>query len=209
MSMTITVEDTATPALKRYMAALRDRRPLHEAMGLAVRTQVMNHLRTVKVPQGNRLGGQSTGFWKEAMESVRSTASDSEATVSISKRGVALQYYGGTVRVKNKPWLTIPINPAAHGKSVAEMGVKFYRFLSKKGNWILATDPDPGRVRKPKTGERPNATRIPRYRGGVPLYLLKKQVTVRPHADVIPTREYMAEMAARAAKSYMGRRLAA
>ncbi len=209
MSMTITIEDTATPAIRRYLAALRDRRPLHAEMGMAVEAQVAKHMRTVKEPQGNRLSAPSTGFWKEAIGSIRGTADNEAAVVSISKRGVALQYYGGTVRAKNKPYLTIPISPLSHGKSVAEMGGKFYRFLSKKGNLILATDPNPGRAGKPRVGQRLKTARIPRYRGGVPLYVLKKQVTVRPHADVLPDRAELERTATRALNNYIGRRLAA
>jgi hypothetical protein len=202
MSMTITIEDTATPALRRAMAALKDRKALHAEMGMAVERQVVRHFRTVKVPQGNRLRGVSTGFWKKAAASVKGTASETEAVVRVPARGVALQYYGGTVKAKGKP-LTIPIHPAAHGKSVAEMGVKVYRFLSKKGNWILATDPNTARSGKPRAGKSLNATRIPRYRGGTPLYVLKQAVTIKPHADVLPTREELTETAREQARRYL------
>lgn len=156
--MNVTIEDRATPEVRAYIARLSDRTQLHDEMGMAVERQVVKHLRTVKVPQGNRLGAPSTGFWKSAIDSVVGTADAQAATVSIPARGVALQYYGGAVRAKTKPFLTIPIHAAAHGKSVEELGVRVYRFLSKKGNLILATDPAPprsgssGRERKPRTG---------------------------------------------------------
>ena len=117
--VTITVEDSATPELRAEMARLTDRKPLHAEMGMAVERLVARHLRATKLPQGNRLGAPSTGFWKKAIDSVVGTANATEAVVSIPSRGVALQYYGGTVKPQRAEDLTIPIHAVAHGKSVA------------------------------------------------------------------------------------------
>lgn len=201
--MTITVEDHATPGLKAMMARLRERQPLHAEMGMGVERLVARHMRLTKVPQGNRLSAPSTGFWQKAINSIRGTATDAEATVTIPARGVALQYHGGTVTAKSKPYLTIPISPLSHGKSVKEMGGHLYRFLSKKGNLILATDPNPargagGKPRKPRSGP-------PRYRGGTPLYLLKKAVRIHAHADVLPDDTAIGAEAVKAASKYIAR----
>ena len=201
--MTITVEDHATPGLRAMMARLRDRTALHAEMGMAVERQVARHMRDTKVPQGNRLGGTSTGFWMKAIASIKGTSDRNAARVWIPARGVALQYYGGTVRAKNKPYLTIPISPLSHGKSVKEMGGHLYRFLSKKGNLILATDPNPSRggsskSRKPRSGP-------PRYRGGTPLYVLLKSVHINAHPDVLPQEAAIGAEAAKAATKYIAR----
>lgn len=202
----ITIADQVTPEVRKFIAALEDRRALHAEMGMAVETQVLRHIRTVKVPQKNRLGATSTGFWQRALASVKGDSDNTGATVRIPARGVALQYYGGTVRAQNKPWLTIPIHAAAHGKRAFEIGKPLYRFMSKAGNWILATDPTGG-VRSGRTRQRKERSGPPRYRGGVPLYVLKKSVSVRAHEDVLPTQEAMGKTAADAASAYVGRRL--
>lgn len=201
--MTVTVTDYATPGLKAALARLGSRRELNAEMGMAAERLVARHMRAVKVPQGNRLGGTSTGFWQKAINSIRGTATDQEATVTIPARGVALQYYGGTVRPTQKAYLTIPINAMAHGKSAREIGAKLYLFRSKKGNMILATDPDP---RRGSTGKpRKKRARLGGYRGGTPLYVLKKSARVLPHPDVLPEIGQIGEAAAKAAEAYIGR----
>lgn len=202
--VTITVEDSATPELRAEMARLTDRKPLHAEMGMAVERLVARHLRATKLPQGNRLGAPSTGFWKKAIDSVVGTANATEAVVSIPSRGVALQYYGGTVKPQRAEYLTIPIHAVAHGKSVAELGLPVYRFLSKKGNWLLAEDPRGGRK---GDGSRRKSAGPPRYRGGQPLYLLRKRATIRPHPDVLPSEAEIAATAHEAATKYIARRL--
>jgi hypothetical protein len=201
--MTITVEDHATPGLRSMMARLADRTALHAEMGMAVERQVARHMRGSVALKPNRLGAPSTGFWQKAINSIRGTATDSEATVSIPARGVALQYYGGTVRPTSKEYLTIPIHAMAHGKSAREIGVRLYRFMSKKGNLILATDPNPRRGSTGKPSKK--RARLGGYRGGTPLYVLKRSARILPHPNVLPDAAALGAEAAKAAGAYIGR----
>lgn len=201
MKIEVAMNDLASAAIRGTLAKLSDRTALHAEMGFAVETLVARHMRATKVPQGNRLGAPSTGFWKAAIESITGSADADGAVVSIPHRGAALQYYGGTVSAKSKPYLTIPIHKRAHGKFARELGVKLYRFVSKAGNLILATDPKPqraasGRPRRERTGP-------PRYRGGIPMYVLKKAVTIRAHSDVLPGDDELLAGARTAAINYL------
>ena len=180
--MTFTEEDFATPALRGMIERLSDHRSLHARMAMAAEKTVLNHLRTVKLPQGNRFGAPSTGFWKKAIDSVFSTATGAEATVSIPARGVALQYYGGTVRPTNKQCLTIPLNAMAYGKSARELAplIRVKDVLFKKIG----------------DGSAANL---------VPMFALRKSVTIRPHPDVLPSKGVLAEVVATEAEIYCRR----
>lgn len=207
----IKVEDRATDFIKRQLKNLEDKRQLHAEMGMSVERKVLQHIRLVKVPQGNALRATSTGFWQKALASVRSTSDNIGATVSIPHKGVRMQYAGGTISTTKRS-LTIPINPLAHGKSVAEIGKELYVFLSKKENLILAIKPtsaeqaEYNKKRKKKTKGTGKPNPLP-YRGGKPLYVLKDSVTIKPHSDVLPTARELTNVATEAANNYIARRL--
>ena len=116
-------------AFEELKAKLENSAAMHAEIGLSVESLVISHIRTELLPKGNRLGAPSTGFWQKAIASVVGTSDASGATVSIPARGVALQYYGGTVfpsgrisEITGKPItkLTIPVNILAYGKSVGD-----------------------------------------------------------------------------------------
>jgi len=116
MQITVTVNDTATEALNRLGEGLGSRETLHSVMGMAVEAGIRNHLKSEGyVGRVNKLGGQSTGFWKGVSNSVASVADDDAATVSISARGAALQYFGGVVTPKKAKALAVPVHKSAHG----------------------------------------------------------------------------------------------
>lgn len=52
-------------------------------------------------------GGRS--FWQDAASSIFKSNTDTKASVVVNKPGVALQYYGGTVRPKKARNLAIPM----------------------------------------------------------------------------------------------------
>jgi hypothetical protein len=194
--MTITVEDHATPGLRAMMARLADRTALHAEMGMGVERLVARHMRTTKVPQGNRLGGTSTGFWMKAIASIKGTSDGNSATVSIPARGVALQYYGGTVRPKaGKKYLTIPACPEAHGKRASEIKGGY-----EQQEWLRTPYGRPFAIaEKIKVNRKGIQTR------GRILFWLKKSVTIRAHSDVLPEEAAIGAEAAKAAKKYIAR----
>jgi hypothetical protein len=96
-------------------AQLRDFIPsaetLAEAMGQGVFTLVKGHLAARNGRTSRRAGFPKSHYWAEAAKSVRKpSVSGSTATIEIDKEGVALHYYGGTVKPKKKA-LAIPLSP--------------------------------------------------------------------------------------------------
>lgn len=186
MNETITITDHATPELQRRIAALKDRQPLMRAMGLAVEKRVALNFTAVKMPQGNYLHGPSTGFWQEAASSVQVTATGDEAVIAVRKKGVRLQWLGGTVRPGDgKHWLTIPARSETHGKTAdaVEGGYENQEWLyGRNGPYAIASKAS-----------------------GVVLFWLKKEATIKPHADVLPKNEEMAKAAVKAAEGFLNR----
>ena len=192
--MTITVEDTATPGLQAMMARLANRQPIHAEMGLAVHKAVADHMLAVKVPQKNQLGGTSTGFWLKAIRSIGGKSDGTSATVTISKPGVALQYSGGTIKPRNKQWLTIPACAEAHGKSAREMPGGY-----AKQEWLFNRMGKPFAIAEKVAEQHGIQTR------GRILFWLTKSATIRPHADVLPSETTIASAAALAGERYIAR----
>lgn len=211
MRLVVNIADNLTPFLNGKIRRLQDRRGLHKAMGFAVEALVVGHIEQEMVPRGNKLGGTSTGFWQKAVNSARTEVDGDAATVIISARGTALQYFGGVVTAKNKPWLTIPIHSMAHGRAAEEIGMPLYRFTSKAGNEILATRPtkeDAKAFRKNQNKPRGKSSarggeKRRGYIGGIPVYVLKKSVTIPAHPEALPTMDAIAQAAADAARDFL------
>lgn len=98
---------------------------------------VRAHLRALDVARPNKLGGERTGYYAKAANSVTTDRVKGEVTIVIPHRGMALRYYGGVVRptgrnseVTGKPItrLTVPIHARAHGKEARDFpNLKFYK----------------------------------------------------------------------------------
>lgn len=116
MEIQVTFQGDAAEALARLGEGLGDGKKLHASMALGVEHALRQHLTDAGYTgRKNKLGGKSTGWWKGVSNSIASAATATEATVSISQRGIALQYYGGTVRPTKAKALSIPVHPSAHG----------------------------------------------------------------------------------------------
>lgn len=133
----------------------------------------------------NKLGGQSTGYWEKAGRATRSEAVGSEIKVWIVETqglgglvGLKRHYTGGgTIKpsgrmseVTKKPiqYLTIPISPSSHGKTVAMMqtlGVVYRKgsalFLAPQGAKKSDSDPAIFALKKSIGPQRPNPFILP------------------------------------------------
>ncbi len=67
-------------------------------------------------------GGRT--FWQDASNSIYKAHTEDSASVVVKKVGVALQYFGGTVRPKNGRNLAIPLRPEFYGRNPREMTAK-------------------------------------------------------------------------------------
>ena len=127
-------------------------------------------------------GGRS--FWQDAASSIFKSNTDTRASVVVNKPGVALQYYGGTVRPKKVRNLAIPMREEFRGKNPRELsGKKLFSFAQRKtlGKRFLA------------------------YRDGAALriaYLLTPKAVIRPHRDKFPSDRQILEGAKEIIKLY-------
>jgi len=146
----------------------------------------------------NKLGGTSTGYWLKAGDATAATVTGDTINIRVEETvgklvGVKRHYTGGgTIKpsgriseITGKPiqYLTIPINGAAHGKTVAIMkalGVDLYR----KGSALFA-----------KSGGT-------RSDSDVAMFALKKSIGPQtPNPSIIPTSQQYFETVALVVKN--------
>jgi hypothetical protein len=147
-------------------AQLRDFIPsaetLAEAMGSGVFNLVKGHLAARDKRPSRRSGFPKSHYWAEAATAVHGpTVSGSTATIEIDKEGVALHYYGGTVKPNKAKALAIPLSPL-----VADI------YPSEKGELDLIKTKKNAFLADPTTKEF--------------LYLLVPQVTIPADPTVLP-----------------------
>ena len=144
----------------------------------------------------NNLGGTTTNYWLRASQASVATVTGSDITIvvdAIKVRGIKRHYTGGgTIRpsgkiseITQKPikYLTIPINAAAHGNTVAMMqrlGVNLYR----RGSVLVA-----------QSGPEKSDS-------DVAMYALKKSIGPQtPNPAIIPTPQQYFETVALVVKN--------
>jgi hypothetical protein len=155
------------------------------------------HFYTYATAHPNKFGATSTGYWVNAGDNTVATSSGAVVNIEVVEKvgkvvGVRRHYTGGgTIKpsgriseITGKPiqYLTIPINGAAHGKTVAMMrtlGVDLYR----KGSALFA-----------KSGGT-------RSDSDVAMFALKKSVGPQtPNPSIIPTPQQYFETVATVVK---------
>lgn len=138
----------------------------------------------------NKLGGSTTSYWLRASDATRATSTGGTITVEVFESrgtggtgglvGVRRHYTGGgTIKpsgriseITGKPiqYLTIPIAPAAHGRTVAalmqRLGVDIYRkgsalYMHPKGSERSDSDTAVFALKKSIGPQRPNPAILP------------------------------------------------
>lgn len=190
--MSIAIQIDARPALAKLAAAGRAIAPekLHAVAGRAILNQVKAHLRE-RNATANRLGGKRTNYYAKAAQSVHAEHDAASARISVSHTGMALHYYGGTVRPVNRKYLTIPIAAEAHGARVSDFPGAFVLRLKGKQPVIA--------LRKWK-GRTPGALQL--------LFALVRQATIKADPSVMPSPGTSSESAVLAINAYLTRQLA-
>lgn len=131
MNITLNITD-ATAELLRADAHLRA--GLGPGLSAVAVQSVQDHLQARYLPLRNKLGGTPTGYWRDVHDSAAAvTVVNGEAsyttTVTLSGVGLRMKLEGGIIRptgrissVTGKPikYLTIPVIPAAYGKTAGE-----------------------------------------------------------------------------------------
>lgn len=150
-------------------AQLRDLIPaaktLAEAMGQGVFNLVKGHLAERDKRPSRRPGFPKSHYWAEAAGAVHGpTVSGSTATIEIDQEGVALHYYGGTVKPNKAKALAIPLSPLVADIYPREAPSNLDLFWPKNSSHGFLKDANTSEL----------------------LYLLVPQVTIPADSTVLP-----------------------
>jgi len=115
-------------------------RELAQAAARGAENLIKSHLRSrdsSRPTPGN--GMPRSGYWADAADSTHTVGN----VVEIDKEGVALHYFGGTVRpTGGKKALAVPIDPRVAGIWPSESGQELDVVWSKKNHTGFLKDPD-------------------------------------------------------------------
>ena len=145
--------------------------------------ETAKHFYAYATAHPNKFGATSTGYWVKAGDNTVATSSGATINIEVVERagkfvGVRRHYTGGgTIKPSGRiseitgnpiKYLTIPINGAAHGKTVAMMkalGVDLYRkgsaLFAKSGNSRSDSDTAMFALKKSIGPQTPNPSIIP------------------------------------------------
>lgn len=170
LGIQFTLADLATPALVRLGTGVRGPE-IKAAMGGAVRRELRRHLRDLDTKKANKLGGARTNFYGRAAAAVQVPRVTSDGvTVSINHLGLAQRFFGGEIEAQpGGPLLTIPVNPAAHGRRAREFDdLEFVPSGPEPAAQALLVRKQPGSD------------------FGEVFYVLKQRVVQEPDPEVLP-----------------------
>lgn len=185
--------DTARPLTQRLQAQLRPIY-LNQIVGAAATEATKRHYEQLNRERPNALGGARTNYFLGAADNTSFTTDNVDGSVIVSVRqiGLRLKYYGGTVTAgkaisafTGKPtrFLTIPVNPKAHGHRASEFDLE----LVYNHNGVpvaLATKSTLGvQLKATKTGK---VTRRTIGRRGEIMFLLRRSITVQADPSILP-----------------------
>lgn len=152
------------------------------------------HLRQFYTPKKNKLGGVSTGYWRDTHDSIVANRTNDLVTITAKNKGLRQHYYGNpNLRAKHtsevtgrtNQFLTVPVHPKAHGKTIKDLGglKKFYIvpfFGRGMGSGAGVFYRSGGRT----SGRR---GRDPLY------YVLKRKVVIKADPNIIPSGQLIAD----------------
>lgn len=159
---------------------------LRKVLGAEAANQVKkNFNRLAQKP--NRLGAPSTGYWRDAANSVSwRVVGRGAIELTVSQVGVRLHLLGGTVRPVRRKMLAIPVHPEAHGKSPREFS-----------DLEFVVGPNAiGLARKVPFSDQPEW-----------LFVLKRSVTIRAKPDTLPSDRDMDNALLSRAQRFINREL--
>jgi hypothetical protein len=201
----LTKDDKATPFLKKIGSALQSP-STRRVFGRAVIPVLEQKFHENESQSRSTLG--HIGYWDKAADSIQQPNIESDGvSVSVNKPGVALHYFGGTVkpgksisRFTGRPTtlLTLPARTEAYGKSAGEFNN--LKMVWGKGGRPVALAEDTAsptseiHLVKSKNGvlRKVHVQAPPEKQGGLIMFWLVPQVTIQAKPDVIPQLEEMA-----------------
>lgn len=169
ISFSVTVKDTASPRTAAIAAAYK--RGAHlKIMAHAGANVVKSHFG--ELDKQRHRGTTKFHFYAKAAQATHDQVRTGQSVVSIDHEGIALRRFGGTVRPRMGKYLTIPVDPMAHGRRVREFGNSI--------QWIINRRTGKGVVTL----------------GGRVIYALTTESTHQPDPAVLPTDSKIADQVA-------------
>jgi hypothetical protein len=191
LGISIDLRDTLSPTLARLRRGIEPKQ-LAPTIGEAGVRGYKRHFARLNRERPNRLGGKRTNYYAAAARGTNFQVVSDGVVIGIDQPGIRLRYFGGTIRPKpGKTYLTIPVHPAAHGKTAREFDLEV--IFGKGGRPIaLATK---GRAAKGNG----------RARLGEIYFLLLREVTVKEDPSVLLRPDELAGQILPEAQAYLER----
>ena len=181
MTLTFTIKglEESLSAIDQYKGAASPEE-VAASMEAGVKREVRSHFREVNALRANKLGGTRTNYWEMVGDDAQVTVTGSSISVTFPTVGFRRHVMGGppirpTGRISvvtNKPikFLTIPVNAAAHGQTVASLkaskGVELYRvggaLKKQQGPTRSESDPTYFVLAKQTKAKAPDPTLLPK-----------------------------------------------
>ena len=207
LGLRVTVRRTAVDPkeLRRLQSACAPAN-LNPIVGRSAVNTFREHFFGLNQSRPNKLGGRRTGFYAQAARSTSSVATETGAIVSVNKEGIRQRLNGGEIKPgPGRQWISIPAIASAHGKLAREFNDLRFVLIRSGGNALAALKRVTGHGRE-RIDSAGNVTGGGEILGAV-VYWLKKSVTQKPDATVLPYDELIQSRIERDVSSYVTRRL--
>jgi hypothetical protein len=193
--------------LQTFIAGLKDRRFLHQAMGDRVAALTSAHFYTRSTTHANPFGAPSSRFWAKAGDKVTAQSSlradDQAAVLTIQHPGVRRAFEDVAITPSaGKQWLTIPLIAAAYNRRAYRVKGLF-RPLKKGASAIGYRMKGNRRVPVFDAADRMHV--LAQRAGGtlVHWYALVRSVLQKQDRSILPSDEEFQAAALRGAVDYM------
>ena len=214
----VTTDDRATPFLRQIGEALASPE-MRRVFGRATVPVIKDNFRALEASSRSTLG--HSGYWDQAAQSVQQPQIQTDGlSIGVSKAGVGLHYFGGTVRpgknasrATGRPtkYLTIPARSEAYAKRAGEFSnLKILFGKGRRPVALVEADNAPSYETHLQTSRSGVVRRVrlqkpPEKSGGIIMFWLVKQATIRANRNVVPSTEAMTTPAFQAVISYLKR----
>jgi hypothetical protein len=194
--VTVTVEGN-TVVVTAVTGAVLDRASLNSVLADRLSDMLKEHFRA-KAAVPNKLGGKRTMFWNKMADATSVESYDADgAVVAVADRRFNVHLYGGEIRPTEKPFLTVPIHPLAHGRFAGTLETEEQVNVFGMGRKLPG-----GGSRAPRAGDILAANFGKTL---VPLYVLKESVNIGADPQALPEADAIRTALTEEAGDFIGR----
>lgn len=191
MKPTVSISDSAGPALVAIAAQVKDKDGLLRVLGRRTANELKAHFRWKEQTEPNKRGWPRQHFWSQVAQSVfTNIPGKTSVRVGIGHQAIAQKLYGGTITAKRRKYLALPLTAEAYGTSPREARWKDrLRYMeSKKGSKLLVIDHGKGEIE--------------------PVFLLLRSVTQAPTKNALPSLPTLGAKLVKDAQGHLDREMA-